>query len=97
MLTQEDLQQIGQLFDKKMDEKLTPIQKDIMSLKDDVRSIKDDVKTVDMKVETVLEYQKKAQSEIMEKIFDSNEANSQEVKKLEKRTDRIEKHLALEH
>jgi hypothetical protein len=74
-------QDIGQL-DKKIDNVEVKLSKKI--------------DTVDMKVEAVLEYQKKAHIEIMEKIFDSNEANGQEVKNLEKRVERLE-NTSLKH
>lgn len=53
------------------------------------------VTTLDMQLEAVLAYQKKAHAEIMEKLVESNELNGQEVKQLEKRAERIEKHLDL--
>ena len=53
-----------------------------------------------MKVETLREANEKAHAEIMEKLVESNELNGQQLRKLEKRVDRIEKHLdfsTLEH
>ena len=83
MLTQEDLHAIGALIKAEGD----AIRKDMAT--------KQDVERVDMKIEAVHEYQKKAHAEIMEKLVESNELNGQEVKKLEKRVERIEKHLDL--
>jgi len=53
------------------------------------------IETVDRKVEAVHTYQQKAHTEIMDRLFESNEANGQEQQRLEKRIERIEKHLGL--
>jgi chromosome segregation ATPase len=57
--------------------------------------LREDMKTIDLKVDVVLDYQKKAHTEIMDRLFESNEANGQEQQRLEKRIERIEKHLGL--
>ena len=53
------------------------------------------IETVDQKVEAVHAYQQKAHTEIMDRLYESNEANGQEQQRLEKRIARIEKHLGL--
>jgi hypothetical protein len=50
---------------------------------------------LDLKVEAVHTYQKQAHDEIMEHLIESNEINGQAQTELEKRIDRIEKHLGL--
>lgn len=42
MLTKEDLQLLSDMFDKKLDEKLKPIQQDIEQMKEDIAIIKED-------------------------------------------------------
>ena len=53
------------------------------------------VDTVELKVEAIHAYQKQAQAEIMDKLFESNEITGQAHNALEKRIARIEKHLGL--
>ncbi len=51
--------------------------------------------TLELKVETIHEYQKKAHTEVMDSLFESNEITGHAQKALEKRIARIEKHLGL--
>jgi peptidoglycan hydrolase CwlO-like protein len=51
--------------------------------------------TLELKVETIHEYQKKTHGEIMDSLFESNETTGRTQKALEKRIERIEKHLDL--
>ena len=53
------------------------------------------VEAMDTKVEAVHAYQKQAHNEIMEHLIESNEINGQAQDVLEKRIERIEKHLGL--
>jgi gas vesicle protein len=57
--------------------------------------LREDIKTVDRKEEAILDYQKKAHTEIMDRLYESNEANGQEQQRLERHIERIEKHLGL--
>jgi hypothetical protein len=50
---------------------------------------------LDLKVEAIHAYQKQAHDEIMEHLIESNEITGKDQQKLEKRVDRIEKHLDL--
>lgn len=42
MLSKEDIQLLSDMFDKKLDEKLKPIQEDIAQMKEDIAIIKED-------------------------------------------------------
>jgi hypothetical protein len=53
------------------------------------------INAVELKVEAIHDYQKKAHTEIMNHIIESNEINGQADKELEKRIERIEKYLKL--
>jgi peptidoglycan hydrolase CwlO-like protein len=53
------------------------------------------VDSLELRIEAVHVYQKQAHKEIMDSLFESNEVNSHAQKALEKRVDRIEKHLGL--
>lgn len=61
------------------------------------KPIKEQLNAVEMKVEAVHEFNKKAHTEIMEALFEGNEANGKELKRLEKRIEKIEVHLHLPH
>jgi peptidoglycan hydrolase CwlO-like protein len=50
---------------------------------------------LELKFEAVHAYQKQAHDEIMEYLIESNEITGKDQQKLEKRVDRIEKHLDL--
>jgi len=50
---------------------------------------------LDLKVEAIHDFQKKAHTEIMDSLFESNETTGRAQKVLEKRIERIEKHLGL--
>jgi hypothetical protein len=98
MLTINDLLQALEPFHKK----LAGLEQGQQGLKQVVERVetgqgqlREDIKNVDLKVDVVLDYQKKAHTEIMERLFESNEANGQEQQRLEKRIERIEKHLGL--
>jgi septal ring factor EnvC (AmiA/AmiB activator) len=65
------------------------------TLQTDLKGLHRKVDTVELKAEAIHEYQKQAHDEIVEKLFESNEINGQEQKALEKRIERIEKHLGL--
>jgi hypothetical protein len=53
------------------------------------------VDTVELKVEAINTYQKQAQTEIMEHLIDSNEANGQAQEHLEQEIEVIKKHVGL--
>lgn len=85
MLTKTDLNQIGQVIDERLDEKLEPIKKDLSCLKIDVTDLKKDVKYLKKKVNRI------------DKTIDLIVANYDEADiKLERRVKKIEHHLALE-
>jgi outer membrane murein-binding lipoprotein Lpp len=85
------------------------LQADVKGLKSDVTAIKDvqqkqgkrletleaGQQTLDHKVEAIHAYQKQAHNEIMEHLIESNEIAGRDQKILEKRIERIEKHLGL--
>lgn len=65
------------------------------ALQADVKGLHGKVDTVELKVEAIHVYQKHAHDEIMEHLIESNEIAGRDQKILEKRIDRIEKHLGL--
>jgi hypothetical protein len=85
------------------------LQADVNGLKSDVTTIKDiqqkqgkrlealeaGQNALGLKVEAIHAYQKQAHNEIMGTLFDSNEIAGRDQKILEKRIERIEKHLGL--
>ena len=71
------------------------LQADVSGLKATVKGLNTKVDAVELKVEEIHAYQKKAHTEIMDSLFESNEVNSHTQKVLEKRIERIEKHLGL--
>ena len=64
----------------------------LLALQADVKTLHGKVDTVELKVETIHEYQKKTQVEIMDSLFESNETTGHAQEELEKRIARIEKH-----
>ena len=81
-------QKLEEKLEQKLDEKLSPIHKRLVNLEQDMANL-------DRKVEALHVYHEKTHSEILNMLVDSNEANDGEVKVLEKRVTRIEKHLNL--
>lgn len=65
------------------------------ALQADVKGLHAKLDTVELKTEAIHAYQKKAQAEIMDSLFESNEITGHAQKELEKRIARIEKHLDL--
>jgi peptidoglycan hydrolase CwlO-like protein len=65
------------------------------ALQGDVKGLDRKVDTVEIKVEAIHAYQKQAHNEIMEHLIESNEIAGRDQKILEKRIERIEKHLGL--
>ena len=88
MLTKDDLDQIRGV-----------VRDEVKVVRDEVKTIEErlngKIDTVDTKVEAVNAYQKQAHDEIMEHLIESNEINGQAQDVLEKRIERIEKHLGL--
>jgi hypothetical protein len=66
-----------------------------MVLQADVKGLTDKVDTVELKVEAIHAYQKQAHDEIMGYLIDTTEIEARDKKLLEKRIERIEKHLGL--
>jgi chromosome segregation ATPase len=69
--------------------------KDITALKGDITALKNGQEQLEVKVEAIHDYQQKAHTEIMGHLVESNEMNGQEKKELEKRIERVEKHVGL--
>ena len=88
MLTKDDLDQIRGV-----------VRDEVKVVRDEVKTVEErlngKINTVDRKVEAVHAYQKQAHNEIMEHLIESNEINGQAQDVLEKRIERIEKHLGL--
>ena len=88
MLTKDDLDQIRGV-----------VRDEVKVVRDEVKTVEErlngKINTVDTKVEAVHAYQKQAHNEIMEHLIESNEINGQAQDILEKRIERIEKHLGL--
>jgi chromosome segregation ATPase len=59
------------------------------------KALESGLHTLDLKVEAIHTYQKKAHDEIMGHVIDINEIGDRDHKVLEKRVERIEKHLDL--
>lgn len=99
MLTQDDLNQIEQLMESVIekrvpsiiDNRIKPLERDIHTVKKDVKILRSDVGTLkaDVKVLKFRIEKVKEDSNAVISVFDDD------YKSLEKRTGRIEKHLAL--
>ncbi len=55
--------------------------------------IEQKLEDVDLKIEAIRAFNKKAHAEIMDILTESNETNGQDIKRLEKRVQKIEEHL----
>jgi hypothetical protein len=80
---------------QKQGEHLEAIQADVTVLRAGQKTLEAGQQALELKVETIHEYQKKAHTEIMDSLFESNEITGRAQKALEKRVARIEKHLGL--
>ncbi len=69
--------------------------KAIADLQEGQKSLQEGQKTLDLKVEAFYTEQTKANEKIIRLIVDASEANGEAHKALEKRVDRIEKHVGL--
>jgi uncharacterized protein YlxW (UPF0749 family) len=74
------------------DEKILKALEDLQA---DVKGLHGKVDALELKVEAIHDYQKQAHTEIMEHLIESNEITGHAQKILEKRVERIEKHLGL--
>jgi hypothetical protein len=81
--------------DEKILKALEDLQADITAMKGDITALKNGQEQLDVKVEAIHDYQQKAHTEIMGHLVESNEMNGQEKKELEKRIERVEKHVGL--
>ena|SRR6266446_9374184 len=88
--------------DEKILKALEDLKADVTVIKDvqqkqgkDIVALKIGQGQIELKTEAIHEYQKKAQAEIMEHLFESNEMSGRAQKELAKRVERIEKHLGL--
>jgi predicted nucleic acid-binding Zn-ribbon protein len=80
---------------QKQGKRLEALEAGQVVLQADVKGLNGKVDTVEFKVEAVHAYQKQAHDEIMGHLIDSTEIAGRDQKILEKRIERIEKHLGL--
>jgi hypothetical protein len=80
---------------QKQGERLDTLESGQKALQADVKELHRKVDNVEVKAEAIHEYQVKAHGEIMGIVTDISEINGQEQTLLEKRIERIEKHLEL--
>jgi uncharacterized protein YaaN involved in tellurite resistance len=71
------------------------LQTDIAVLRAGQKTLEAGRQALDLKIEAIHAYQKKAHTEIMDSLFESNETTGSTQKALEKRIERVEKHLGL--
>ena len=81
--------------DEKILKALENLQTNVTALQAGQKALESKVDTVELKVEAIHDYQKQAHNEIMEHLIESNEINGHAQQVLEKRIERIEKHLGL--
>ena len=80
---------------QKQGEHLEAVQADVTVLRAGQKTLEAGQQALDLKSEAILAYQKQAHTEIMDSLFESNETIGRTQKALEKRIERIEKHLGL--
>jgi hypothetical protein len=80
---------------QKQGKQLGTIQSDVNTIQFNVKGLHGKVDAVELKVEAIHTYQKQTHDEIMNILFESNEINGKAQRVLEKRIERIEKHLGL--
>jgi phage shock protein A len=74
---------------------LAALQADMKGLHTKVDTLDKKGDTLEVRIEAVHAYQKQAHTEIMDCLYESNESTGRSQKALEKRIERIEKHLGL--
>ena len=74
---------------------LEDLQTDVTVLRAGQKTLEAGQQALEVKAEAIHDYQKKAHTEIMDSLFESNETTGHAQKALEKRIERIEKHLGL--
>jgi peptidoglycan hydrolase CwlO-like protein len=80
---------------KKQGERLETLEAGQVILEAGQKTLESGQQALDLKVEAIHAYQKQAHTEIMEHLIESNEIAGRDQKILEKRIERIEKHLGL--
>jgi hypothetical protein len=81
--------------DEKILKALENLQADVTVLRAGQKTLEAGQQALEVKAEAIHDYQKKAHTEIMDNLFESNETTGNAQKALEKRIERIEKHLGL--
>jgi phosphopantetheine adenylyltransferase len=81
--------------DEKILKALENLQADVTALRGGQKTLEAGQQALEVKVEAIHDFQKKAHTEIMDSLFESNETTGHAQKTLEKRIERIEKHLGL--
>lgn len=74
---------------------LEDLQTDVTVLRSGQKTLETGQQALEVKAEAIHDYQKKAHTEILDSLFESNETTGHAQKALEKRIERIEKHLGL--
>ena len=74
---------------------LENLQADVTALRSGQKTLEAGQQALEVKAEAIHDYQKKAHTEIMDSLFESNETTGHAQKALKKRIERIEKHLGL--
>jgi hypothetical protein len=90
----EDVKKILQMLGV-LREEVKDIKTDIALLRGGQKVLESGQQALDLKVEAVHAYQKQAHTEIMGHVIDASEMSERDQKTLEKRMERIEKHLDL--
>jgi hypothetical protein len=80
---------------RKQDKRLETLEAGQVMLQADVKGLTRKIDSVELKTEAIHMYQKQAHTEIMGHLIDTTEIEERDKKILEKRIERIEKHLGL--
>jgi Skp family chaperone for outer membrane proteins len=86
---------LSRMFSRSKENKIEKQAKQLEALQADGKTLHAKLDTVELKVEAIHAYQKRAEAEIMDNLFESNKITGQAQSELEKRIARIEKHLGL--
>jgi tetrahydromethanopterin S-methyltransferase subunit G len=90
----DDLQKILQMLDA-LREEVSAIKTDVAILRGGQKVLESGQQALALKVEAIHAYQKQAHTEIMGHVIDTSETSASDHKALEKRVERIEKHVDL--
>jgi hypothetical protein len=78
-----------------LSETIENLQTDVTALRAGQKTLEAGQQALEVKAEAIHAYQKQAHGEIMNSVFEGNEITGRAQKALEKRIERIEKHLGL--